>query len=121
MQKVSILCNFVEDFKSVFHLAKESENSNFLKILGAHGVRANALGNAFAYVRFSMYNTHDGPVEGARAAGGKCGWTKAQPLPAGRTGRVVPVSQFVEVPALARGAGAFSVLVKFLENAVYFV
>ena len=39
-------------------------------------------------VRFSMYNTHDGPVEGARAAGGKCGWTKAQPLPAGRTGRV---------------------------------
>ncbi len=48
VQKVSILCNLVEDFKSVFHLAKEGKNSNFLKILGAHGVRANALGNAFA-------------------------------------------------------------------------
>ncbi len=52
-----------------------------------------------------MYNTHDGPVEGARAAGGKCGWTKAQPLPAGRTGNGVPVSQFGMFARVARGGG----------------
>ena len=28
-----------------------------------------------------MYNTHDGPDEGARVAGGKCGWTTRMRCP----------------------------------------
>ncbi len=32
-------------------------------------------------LRFTMYNTHDGPDEGARAAGGKCGWTTRMRCP----------------------------------------
>ena len=49
-----------------------------------------------AYVRFSMYNTHDGPVEGARAAGG--GGRQGLPMYDVRSG---------EVPALARECGAY--------------
>ncbi len=36
-----------------------------------------------AYVRCTTYNTHDDPVEGARAAGGKCVWTARMRCPAG--------------------------------------
>ncbi len=45
-----------------------------------------------AYARRTTRTT--APLRAHALAGGKCGWTKAQPLPAGRTGREVPVSQF---------------------------
>ena len=52
-----------------------------------------------------MYNTHDGPVEGARAAGGKCGWTTRMRCPAGASRRWGIGESIWGVPALARECG----------------
>ena len=85
----------------------EQMRSGILKAVRGCSEKAAVAGGAppMYDVRFSVYNTHDGPDEGARVAGGKCGWTKAQPLPAGRTGRAVPVSQFGEFARMRAGLG----------------
>ena len=60
-----------------------------------------------------MYNTHEGPDEGARAADGECGWIKAQPLP--RRGELAMGCQGVnfrctiaKLACVARGGGSLT-------------
>ena len=48
----------------------------------------------------------DGPMQGAREAGGKGDWTKAQLLPAGRVGNGVPTSQGARRPRAGRTRSA---------------
>ena len=80
--KYDVRCTIAK-FARVARDAEQRRRLSYEAVIGRGSKGAEADGVCLC----TRYNTHDGPVQGARAAGGKCVWTARMRCPVGANRR----------------------------------